>query len=72
MTSATTVPALRSLGTGLAEALQAIHAAGLVYRDLKPGNVLLAADGPHVIDFAQARPGRGRPGLPADGDSQAQ
>jgi serine/threonine protein kinase/beta-lactam-binding protein with PASTA domain len=36
---------------GLVEALQAIHACGLVHRDLKPENVLLAADGPRVIDF---------------------
>ena len=36
---------------GLVEALQAIHACGLVHRDLKPQNVLLAADGPRVIDF---------------------
>ena len=40
---------------GLAEALAAIHAAGLVHRDLKPSNVLLAADGPRVIDFGISR-----------------
>lgn len=43
--------ALWRLLAGLVEALQAIHAAGIVHRDLKPGNVLLAADGPRVIDF---------------------
>ncbi|WP_234386507.1 serine/threonine-protein kinase [Streptomyces sp. ERV7] len=41
----------RRLGAGLVEALQAIHGAGVVHRDLKPSNVLLAADGPRVIDF---------------------
>jgi serine/threonine protein kinase len=44
-------PALWRLLAGLVEALQAIHACGLVHRDLKPGNVMLAADGPRVIDF---------------------
>ena len=43
------------LAAGLAEALQAVHACGLVHRDLKPANVLLAADGPHVIDFGISR-----------------
>ncbi len=40
---------------GVAEALQAIHAADVVHRDLKPSNVLLAPDGPRVIDFGIAR-----------------
>lgn len=48
-------PALRALGTGLAEALLAIHDAGIVHRDLKPGNVLIAEDGPRVIDFGISR-----------------
>jgi hypothetical protein len=43
------------LTAGVAEALQGIHAAGLVHRDLKPSNVLLAADGPRVIDFGIAQ-----------------
>ncbi|GAA0206568.1 hypothetical protein GCM10010492_00030 [Saccharothrix mutabilis subsp. mutabilis] len=47
--------AVRRLAAGLAEALVAIHGAGLVHRDLKPSNVLLATDGPRVIDFGIAR-----------------
>ncbi|MCX5330556.1 serine/threonine-protein kinase [Streptomyces sp. NBC_00140] len=45
------VPAVLWLMAGVAEALQAIHGEGIVHRDLKPSNVLLAADGPRVIDF---------------------
>ncbi|MGW0712618.1 serine/threonine-protein kinase [Streptomyces sp. NPDC002643] len=47
---------LRRLMAGLAEALRDIHRAGVVHRDLKPSNVLLAEDGPKVIDFGISRP----------------
>ena len=43
------------LASGLAEGLSAIHAAGVVHRDLKPSNVLLAQDGPRLIDFGISR-----------------
>ncbi|MEW2048903.1 ABC transporter substrate-binding protein [Streptomyces sp. NPDC005476] len=48
-------PGVRLLGTRLAEALGEVHRAGLVHRDLKPGNVLIAHDGPRLIDFGIAR-----------------
>lgn len=40
---------------GIAEALQAIHSAGIIHRDLKPGNVIVANDGPRLIDFGISR-----------------
>ena len=49
------VSSVRWLAAGCAEALASIHSAGLVHRDLKPSNVLVAPDGPRVIDFGVAR-----------------
>ncbi|WP_405810954.1 PQQ-binding-like beta-propeller repeat protein [Streptomyces sp. NBC_01520] len=49
------VPAVRTLGAGLARALDAVHTARLLHRDLKPGNVLLTTDGPRLIDFGIAQ-----------------
>ncbi|MBE8472832.1 protein kinase domain-containing protein [Streptomyces justiciae] len=48
-------PAVRVLVAALGEALGAIHARGMVHRDLKPSNILLAPDGPRVIDFGIVR-----------------
>ncbi|MCW2859703.1 MAG: serine/threonine protein kinase [Actinoallomurus sp.] len=48
------VPAVFALGASLAEALVSIHRAGVVHRDLKPANVILAPDGPRLIDFGIA------------------
>ncbi|WP_280641093.1 serine/threonine-protein kinase [Streptomyces afghaniensis] len=49
------LPRLRELAAGLAEALRDMHRAGVVHRDLKPANVMLADDGPRVIDFGISR-----------------
>jgi hypothetical protein len=49
------VSSLLALAAALAEGLSAIHAAGVVHCDLKPSNVLLASDGPRMIDFGIAR-----------------
>jgi WD40 repeat protein len=47
--------AVHQLAAALAEGLDAIHSAGLVHRDLKPGNVIMADDGPRIIDFGIAK-----------------
>ncbi|WP_150248697.1 serine/threonine-protein kinase [Nocardiopsis deserti] len=46
---------VRFAARGVAQALERVHAGGLVHRDLKPGNVMVSAAGPQVIDFGVAR-----------------
>ncbi|MDT0378138.1 protein kinase [Streptomyces sp. DSM 42041] len=62
--------AVRALGGGLCRALAALHRSGVVHGDLAPGNVLLAADHPRVVDYGMSEgrhaPGDGRSPLPAD------
>ena len=43
------------LSKGLLEGLKAIHAYGVIHRDIKPTNILIAADGPKIIDFGIAQ-----------------
>ncbi|GAA3205784.1 serine/threonine-protein kinase [Actinocorallia longicatena] len=57
-----------AVALGVADALAQIHAAGIAHRDIKPGNILLAEDGPRVIDFGIAQePGDAAPGLTRTG-----
>ncbi|GHG18794.1 hypothetical protein GCM10018791_36840 [Streptomyces zaomyceticus] len=49
------VAGVRALGTAVARALADLHRAGVLHRDLKPGNVMLSVDGPRLIDFGIAR-----------------
>ncbi|NBE54855.1 serine/threonine-protein kinase [Streptomyces boluensis] len=51
-------PAVRTLAGALARTLDDIHAAGLLHHDLKPAGVVLTSEGPRIVGFGTARPGR--------------
>lgn len=56
------------VGTGVAQALQVTHAAGVIHRDVKPANVFLSNDGSvKLLDFGVAKPLLDDPGLSATG-----
>uniref|UniRef100_UPI002FDBF08E serine/threonine-protein kinase n=1 Tax=Streptomyces sp. IBSBF 2435 TaxID=2903531 RepID=UPI002FDBF08E len=59
------VPVVLRLVAGVAEALRAVHHAGVVHAGLGPGTVLLAADGPRVTGYGVTRAAADAPGIPA-------